>query len=124
MKSQTTLQVNAVTFGAVQRSALRLTEQVRDLLRQADKLEAELREMQTAERPDAPQRQPVAGPTSVGPQLLRLDAVIRRVGLSRSTVWKLIRDGKFPAPRRLGPRSVAWLVSDIESWIRTRPDSR
>ena len=39
------------------------------------------------------------------------------VGLSRSTIYKLMNQGLFPKAIRLGPRAIGWLMSDIENWI-------
>lgn len=52
---------------------------------------------------------------------LRLQAVIRVTGLSRSTLYRLIADEQFPRPVRLGPRAVAWRHADIEAWGEARP---
>jgi prophage regulatory protein len=55
-------------------------------------------------------------------QILRLPLVKTRTGLSRSTLYKQIADGKFPKPIRLGPRAVGWLESEIQAWIKERVD--
>jgi len=47
--------------------------------------------------------------------------VIEATGLSRMTLWRLEKAGHFPARRRLGPNSVAWLESDVTAWIESRP---
>jgi prophage regulatory protein len=47
----------------------------------------------------------------------RLPAVKDQVGLSRSTIYKMISEGSFPAPISLGPRAVGWLQSEIEAWL-------
>ena len=44
--------------------------------------------------------------------ILRLPAVRARVGLSRSTILAYVKEGRFPAPVALGPRSVGWLSSE------------
>jgi len=62
---------------------------------------------------------PVASDVTV--LLLRLQGVVRVTGLSRSTLYRLIADGQFPRPVRLGPRAVAWRRVDIEAWSETRP---
>jgi prophage regulatory protein len=54
-------------------------------------------------------------------KLLRLPEVVALTGLSRMTLWRLERAGRFPARRRLGANSVAWLDSDVESWMIDRP---
>ena len=53
-------------------------------------------------------------------ELLRFKAVHQAVGLSRTTIWRLEKDGKFPARRKLSSNSVGWLRSSIEEWIQSR----
>lgn len=53
-------------------------------------------------------------------RLIRLPEVKSRVGLSRSSIYMRISDGTFPAPVRLGEKSVAWLETDIDTWIQDR----
>ena len=43
-----------------------------------------------------------------------------RVSLSRSTVWRKIREGSFPAPIRISQGRVGWLEADIERWINAQ----
>jgi prophage regulatory protein len=52
--------------------------------------------------------------------IYRLNFVTERVGLSKATVYKMIKAGLFPAPKQLGLRSVGWLESDITAWIESR----
>lgn len=52
--------------------------------------------------------------------LLRLPDVLRVVGLSRTTVWRKIHDGTFPAPLRLSERVIAWEPDDIAAWRKSR----
>jgi len=47
-------------------------------------------------------------------KLLRIKQVMDVTGLSRMTLWRLEKVGRFPTRRRLGDHSVAWLESDIE----------
>jgi prophage regulatory protein len=54
-------------------------------------------------------------------RLLRTGEVLDRVGLGRTTVWRLERAGDFPARRRIGNGTVAWLESEVEEWIQGRP---
>ena len=49
-------------------------------------------------------------------KFLRLPDLLSRLGVSRSWVYDQIRNGNFPKPLQIGPRSVAWLESDIEDW--------
>ena len=45
-------------------------------------------------------------------------------GLSRSTRWRLERQGKFPRRRRLSPNGIGWLLSEIEAWQGTRSNAQ
>ena len=46
--------------------------------------------------------------------------VLRRVGLSYPTIWKMMREGRFPRSRVCGGKS-AWLEDEIEAWIESLP---
>jgi len=37
-------------------------------------------------------------------------------GLSRATIYRLIKAGKFPRPLSIGPGSVRWRQSDVVAW--------
>ena len=52
-------------------------------------------------------------------KLLRIKDVLGITGLSRSGLYEKISSGLFPRPVQLGPRSVAWIDSEIDSWIKT-----
>ena len=53
--------------------------------------------------------------------LIRRKEVERLTALSRSRIYALMAVGDFPKPAaRLGSMSVAWLLSDVDSWISNR----
>ena len=52
----------------------------------------------------------------------RLPEVMTRTGLSRSTIYELIRQDQFPSQIGLGPRAVGWVANEIEEWIEARID--
>jgi prophage regulatory protein len=54
------------------------------------------------------------------PAILRRKHVETRTGLSRSTIYRYIKDGVFPKPVPLGPRAVGWLESEVSEWIAER----
>jgi prophage regulatory protein len=56
-------------------------------------------------------------PRPRGPELLRLPEVKARTRLGRSTIYDMIQRRGFPAPIKLGERSVAWLGDEVEAWI-------
>ena len=57
-----------------------------------------------------------------GPErrILRAKEVIKLTGLSRSTIWRLQRQGKFPRSRRIGDVAVGWLDAEVLAWINGR----
>lgn len=57
----------------------------------------------------------------MGNILLDRRAVERLTGLSRSSVYRLMRTADFPAPVRVGPRAVRWYMSEIVEYVNSRP---
>ena len=53
-------------------------------------------------------------------RILRSKEVQDITGLSRTTIWRLERSGKFPARVPLSSSIVGWRASDIADWIKTR----
>jgi prophage regulatory protein len=53
-------------------------------------------------------------------RLLRRRQVEALTGLKRSTIYQRLAEGTFPKQIRLGPRSVGWLASEVDSWIAER----
>jgi prophage regulatory protein len=51
---------------------------------------------------------------------LRLPEVRMVTGLSKSSLYALIRAKSFPAPVRLGPRTVAWVRTEVKQWAAER----
>ena len=54
-------------------------------------------------------------------RLLRRRQVEEITGMSRSSIYKLMQDGEFPRPVRVGPAAVRWRTSDITAWVESRP---
>lgn len=50
----------------------------------------------------------------------RLAEILSLTGLSRSTVYELMRKGQFPRPVNLSARAVAWPESVIAEWLASR----
>jgi len=53
--------------------------------------------------------------------LMRRPEVLAVTGLSKSSLYAMIAEGRFPAPRRIGVRAVAWNAESVRTWIDTRP---
>ena len=50
-------------------------------------------------------------------KFLRFPAVRARTGLSRTTIWRLERQGEFPRHRRISKNAVAWAEHEVSDWI-------
>jgi prophage regulatory protein len=51
---------------------------------------------------------------------LRWQKIHELTGISRTTVWRLETDGKFPRRRRLTGNAVAWIEEEILEWLNSR----
>jgi prophage regulatory protein len=49
--------------------------------------------------------------------ILRLPAVKTRTGLSRSTIYLRVAEGRFPKPISLGARAVGWVDAEVDAWL-------
>ena len=54
-------------------------------------------------------------------RFFRIRDVEKFTGLSRASIYRLMREGKFPRPVRLGERAVAWTIDDLEILAENRP---
>lgn len=57
-------------------------------------------------------------------RLIRLPEVEARTGYRRSTIYRLIHEGSFPAPVALGARASAWVEDEITAWVEGRIEAR
>lgn len=51
-------------------------------------------------------------------RILRLNSVLDRTGLSRSTLYRRMRDGSFPKQIPISLRCTGWRESAINEWLR------
>lgn len=56
--------------------------------------------------------------------LLRLREVCRRIGISRSEIYRRIATGDFPQPVKLGERASAWPEHEVTAWCEARIAAR
>ena len=57
-------------------------------------------------------------------KLLRLEEVLARVPISKSSVLRQVSEGLFPRPVRVGARRIAWLEDEIAAWQTARVAAR
>jgi len=53
-------------------------------------------------------------------RLLHVKTVCERTSLSRSTILNLRAVGQFPEPVEIAYQRIAWVESEVESWIAAR----
>jgi len=49
-------------------------------------------------------------------RLLKIREVVQETSLHRATIYRGVKAGTFPAPRKIGRHRVAWPESEIEAW--------
>ncbi len=52
-----------------------------------------------------------------GDRLLRLTEVRSKTGLGTTTIYKYMKENRFPCRIHIGVRMVGWLESEINTWI-------
>ena len=52
-------------------------------------------------------------------EIIRRKALEARIGLSCSTIYMMMSEGRFPRPIKIGRRAVGWRASDVEQWLKT-----
>ena len=57
----------------------------------------------------------------MGDRLLRRREVEELTGLSRASIYRLMRGGRFPPPVKVSATAVRWQESEISTWIQSRP---
>ena len=50
-------------------------------------------------------------------RLLKLTEVCKQTGFSKSSVYRLMKNGDFPTPIKVGDRSNRWLDEEIKGYI-------
>ncbi len=50
------------------------------------------------------------------------DEVLKRIQVSRPTLYRLLSSGLFPRPFKIGFRKNGWLKGDIDAWIDSRAE--
>ena len=58
------------------------------------------------------------------PEILRIADVIKMLRISRTTLWRYIKNGSFPSPLALGDegsRCVGWYAREVKDWLDNRP---
>ena len=57
-------------------------------------------------------------------KLLKATEVALYINTCKSQVYKLVQQGRFPKPIKIGKRGSAWFQSDIDSWFESKAKER
>lgn len=56
-------------------------------------------------------------------RLIRIQEMMDKVGIAKSTVWYMVKEGKFPKPKKLSPRVTVWVEAEIDEFIKNIIDN-
>lgn len=56
-------------------------------------------------------------PLGCGLQGLRMPRLVDKTGLSRSLIYQLIKERKFPPPYKLSERVSVWSEQEVSAWM-------
>lgn len=57
-------------------------------------------------------------PENRNESFLRLPQVLAIIPISKSAWWQGCKDGRYPKPIKLGPRTTVWRSTDISALVR------
>ena len=57
-------------------------------------------------------------------RILRMAEVKTITGLSRSSIYEMMKCNQFPKSIKIGKRAIGWISAEIFSWIEGRVKSR
>jgi predicted DNA-binding transcriptional regulator AlpA len=99
-----------------------------ETVRAIDGDKAELRNMfkeviERLARIEARLTKPVLRKSAGDSKKLYVGEVMAKTGMSRGTIYKLIKDGEFPASTRVpGKMKATWLCDEVDAWIASTDD--
>lgn len=53
-------------------------------------------------------------------RFIRINELIEKTGIARSTIWLWVSEDKFPKPIKLSPRITVWEEDKIEDWMNKK----
>ena len=54
-------------------------------------------------------------------RILKTNEVVKIIGLSKVTIWRMEKSGAFPKRINLTNRRVGWIESEVLEWLESRP---
>ena len=53
-------------------------------------------------------------------RFIRINDVMNKTGLAKSTIWLWVKEEKFPKPIKLSPRVTVWDEAELNEWKRIK----
>ena len=57
-------------------------------------------------------------------RFMREPEILKITGLSRATIVRLEKEGRFPLRRKISRQCVGWLSSEVDQWMTDLPDAQ
>ena len=57
-------------------------------------------------------------------KIMRNKEVQKALGISRTTIHRMVKSGEFPKPISLGKRTKVWLWDEVEEWLERKKRER
>lgn len=58
------------------------------------------------------------------PLILRRPEVVHATGLSYTSIFRLMREGRFPRPVKLSAKASGWIAAEVSDWLKERMAER
>ena len=55
-------------------------------------------------------------------QFIRIRRVLEMIGVSRTTLWRMVQAGTFPRPVRITERNRGYVLETVEAWMTARTE--
>jgi prophage regulatory protein len=105
---------------AALRQAARSTEMIATLEARLIELERQRTQnetIRTKQRLNEAHAKPLSSPLPACDRMVRMKELKVITGLATSSIYKMISEGRFPKPAKLGERAVAWRHSELIAWL-------
>ncbi len=53
-------------------------------------------------------------------RFVRPGEVVKMLGVSRTTLWRMVQAGAFPRPVQITERNRGYLLDDVQAWMQAR----
>ncbi|WP_421850619.1 helix-turn-helix transcriptional regulator [Oricola sp.] len=56
--------------------------------------------------------------------LISIQDTCRKLNISRTVLWRLVKNGEFPRPVAVSGKRKSFVESEVDAWIAARIDAR